>query len=230
MSLPLLNETPRYELVIPSTGKKIRFRPYLVKEEKVLMLAAETKDPSLMMNAIVDTVSACITEKININDLTTFDLEYLFIKLRAKSVGESSKVQVNCVECKTANEYLINLDAIECKTSKTDYMIKLDENISVEMKYPSYSAIDLSGHETELGFGILSSCLSAVHTKDQRIDVSEESPESIRRFLESMTRTQFEQLTEFVSAMPQVVSTVDFDCRNCNAHNHFDIKGIQSFF
>lgn len=230
MSLPLLNENPRYELVIPSTGKKIRFRPYLVKEEKVLMLAAETKDPKQMMNAIVDTVSACITEKLNIQDLTTFDLEYLFIKLRAKSVGESSKVQVNCVECKTANEYSIDLDAVECKISKANHMIKLDDNITVEMKYPSYSSIDLSGDETEMGFGILSNCLSAVHTKDQRIDVSEESAESIRRFLESMTRTQFEQLTDFVSSMPQVVSAVDFNCRNCGTHNHFDIKGIQSFF
>jgi len=230
MALPLLNESPRYEVVIPSTGKKIKFRPYLVKEEKVLMLAAETKDSKQMMNAIIDTVSACVTDKIDVNSLTTFDLEYLFIKLRAKSVGEKSTIQINCESCKEVNEYQIDLDEITCKMNKTDNIIKIDDNISVEMKYPSYSQIDITENETEMGFEVLASCLATVYTQDQRIDVSEEPKESVRRFLESMTRSQFEKVRDYFVDMPQVKAEVEFTCRKCDELNKFDIRGIQSFF
>lgn len=230
MALPLLNESPRYEVVIPSTGKKIKFRPYLVKEEKVLMLAAETKDSKQMMNAIIDTVSACVTDKIDVHSLTTFDLEYLFIKLRAKSVGEKSTIQINCESCKSVNEYQIDLDSITCKMNKIDNIIKLDDNISVEMKYPSYSQIDITENETEMGFEVLASCLATVYTQDQRIDVSEEPKESVRRFLESMTRAQFEKVRDYFVDMPQVKAEVEFTCRNCDELNKFDIRGIQSFF
>jgi hypothetical protein len=114
--------------------------------------------------------------------------------------------------------------------NKTDNIIKIDDNISVEMKYPSYSQIDITENETEMGFEVLASCLATVYTQDQRIDVSEEPKESVRKFLESMTRSQFEKVRDYFVDMPQVKAEVEFTCRKCDELNKFDIRGIQSFF
>lgn len=232
MSLPKLNETPRYEFVIPSTGKKVKFRPYLVKEEKVLMIAAESKDPRQMMNAILDTVSACAVEKFNANALTTFDLEYIFIKLRSKSVGENSTIGVSCQSCEQRNEYSLNLEEIECKSNsqKKSNMIKLTDDITVEMKYPSYRDIEISDDQNEMGFSLLANSIAAVHANGERIDVQDEPKENIKTFLESMTRSQFETITEFLTDMPTVRAHIKFNCKKCASINEFDIKGIQSFF
>lgn len=232
MALPLLNETPRYEFVIPSTGKKVKFRPYLVKEEKVLMIAAESKDPRQMMNAILDTVSACAVEKFNANALTTFDLEYIFIKLRSKSVGENSTIGVSCQSCEQRNEYSLNLEEIECKSNsqKKSNMIKLTDDITVEMKYPSYRDIEISDDQNEMGFSLLANSIAAVHANGERIDVQDEPKENIKTFLESMTRSQFETITEFLTDMPTVRAHIKFNCKKCASINEFDIKGIQSFF
>ena len=232
MSLPKLNETPKYEFVIPSTGKKVRFRPYLVKEEKILMMASETKDPQQMMNAILDTVVACAIEKINPSALSTFDLEYLFIKLRSKSVGETSTIGINCNECKIRNEYSLNLEEIECKTNskKNSNMIKIADNIVVEMKYPGYRDIEVSEDRNEMGFKLISKCIAAIHTEDERIDISLESKENVQTFIESMTRSQFEQIAAFLNDIPQVKAHVKFNCKACSALNELDITGIQSFF
>ena len=230
MALPLLNDTPRYEFVIPSSGKKVKFRPYLVKEEKVLMMASESKDTKQMMNAILDTVVACAVDKINPSSLTTFDLEYLFIKLRSKSVGETSALSINCDECKHKNKYSLNLEEIECKQTKPNNKIKISDKITVEMKYPGYKDIEITDDQNELGFSLLANSIAAVYTEDERIDVSEESKENIRAFLESMTRSQFEAVTAFLQDMPVVKAHVKFNCEKCQALNDFDVKGIQSFF
>jgi hypothetical protein len=230
MALPLLNETPRYEFVIPSTGKKLKFRPYLVKEEKVLMMASESKDPKQMMSAILDTVVSCAVDTINPNSLTTFDLEYLFIKLRAKSVGETSTLSVNCDNCSHKTKYSLNLEEIECKQTKPNNKIKINDKITVEMKYPGYKDIEISEDQNELGFSLLASSIAAVYTENERIDVSEEPKENVRAFLESMTRTQFETITTFLQDMPVVKAHVKFNCEKCQTLNEFDVKGIQSFF
>src|SRR6056300_979503 len=114
MALPSLNDTPKYELKIPSTGKKIKFRPYLVKEEKILLIAAESKDKDQMLGAIIDTINSCVQGNLNVNDLTTFDLEYLFIQMRAKSVGENASLNIKCQSCEEDNEYHMNLEDIRC--------------------------------------------------------------------------------------------------------------------
>lgn len=230
MALPKLNDTPKYDLIIPSTGKKVRFRPYLVKEEKVLMLAAETKDSTQIMSAVMDTIEACVQLPLDVNKLTTFDIEYLFIKLRAKSVGESSNITVKCSSCEHMNEYSINLDDIECKGNKKDKLIQIDDKITIEMKYPSYKDIDLNDDETELGFKLLANSMSAVITEDERIDIEDETPENVRSFLESMTKEQFEKVSSFFLDMPQVKHDVEFDCEKCNTNNKIELKGIQSFF
>lgn len=230
MALPKLNETPKYELKLPSTGEVIKFRPYLVKEEKVLMLAAETKDSTQIMNAITDTIQACVQTPLNLSKLTTFDIEYLFIKLRSKSVGEVSNINLPCKACKEPNEYTVDLESIECVGGTKSKVIQLDDKISAQMKYPSYQNIDFNEDQSSMGFKLLGSSIEAVITEDERIDLQDETPESIREFLESMTKDQFDKLSEFLLDMPQVKHEVKFDCTKCGEHNQVELKGIQSFF
>jgi len=230
MALPVLNDTPKYELTIPSTGKKIKFRPYLVKEEKVLMMAAESGDGRQMMDAILDTIQACIQSSTKVDSLTTFDIEYLFIKLRSKSVGETSTVNLTCNSCKELNEHTIDLEKIECVGKAKDKFIKLDDKITIEMKYPGYKDIDLSRNENEMGFDLLANSMNAVLTEDDRIEIADEPTENVRAFLESMTKEQFEKVSSFLLDMPQVKHNIEYDCKKCGEHNKIELKGIQSFF
>ena len=231
MALPLLNDVPKYTLKIPSTGKSVKYRPYLVKEEKILLLAKESKDQDQIMEAVSDTVRACTADKVRLNDLTTFDLEYLFVKIRAKSVGETVNLVLPCSECKTSNETSLNLDEVQCPVdSKKKNVIKIDDDISVEMKYPSYVEIERTEEAADAAFNIMASSLKAVLTKDERIDVSEEPRETVLAFLESMTGTQFAKLSDFVRTMPQVEHHIIFDCVECGHHNDIEVRGMQSFF
>lgn len=230
MALPKLNESPQYEMIVPSTGKKVKFRPYLVREEKILLMASESGDINQIMNAVINTVTACIGEDISRDSLTTFDLEYLFIKIRSKSVGEKVTITLNCSECGEPHQSDINLEEVKCSKAKKTSIISIDDKISIEMKYPSYGSIDLNVTEDELGFAILANSIEAVLTEEERIDISEESDESVRNFLESMTKQQFEKLAAFLEDMPQVKHNVIFDCVSCTHHNNIEIKGMQSFF
>lgn len=230
MALPVLNDTPKYDLKIPSTGNKIKFRPYLIKEEKVLMMAAESGDGAQMMNAIMDTIEACVQSNIKVDELTTFDIEYLFIKLRSKSVGETSTVNLSCSSCKEPNEITIDLESIECIDNTKNKFVKLNDEITIEMKYPSYKNLDLNQNENEMGFDILTKSMSAVLTEDSRIEMADETSENIRAFLESMTKEQFEKVSSFLLEMPQVKHNIEYDCVKCGDHNEIVLKGIQSFF
>ena len=230
MALPKLNDTPKYEMKIPSTKQKVKFRPYLVKEEKILLMAAETKDLNQIMNAVIDTVNACIETPIARNGLTTFDLEYMFIKIRSKSVGENVDVSLICSACSNEHPVTISLEDIECKMNKSNNVVVLDENVSLEMSYPSYGSMDLTGDADELGFKIIANCIDTVLTQEERINVSEETPESIKNFIESMTKAQFEKVAAYIETMPQVSHNVEFDCSSCGEHNNTIIKGMQSFF
>jgi len=230
MALPSLNDTPKYELKIPSTGKKIKFRPYLVKEEKILLIAAESKDKDQMLGAIVDTINSCVQGNLNVNDLTTFDLEYLFIQMRAKSVGENASLNIKCQSCEEDNEYHMNLEDIRCNVKRKDNVIKLTDDISVEMRYPSYSKLNNVDDEKEVGLSVLMSCMEAVLTEDERIVIADESKESVEKFIESMTRDQFKKVSDFLSDIPKVEYDIDFDCTKCGEHSHYELRGIQDFF
>ena len=233
MALPKINGSPKYDMTIPSTQATIRFRPFLVKEEKVLMMAMESNDTNQMLSAIVDTLDACIEDGVNKDALTTFDVEYMFTKLRAKSVGETSKVGVNCSECETQNEITVNVDHIEVKVPEIDKMIDLGGDITVEMRWPCYSDIiklNPEGNATDQVFAILAASISAVHTADERVDLKDETDEDVQNFIESMNRSQFEQIQKFVEEMPTLKHDVEFECSECNHKNSIALEGMQSFF
>ena len=141
MALPKLNESIKYTTKIPSNGKQVKFRPYLVKEEKILMMALESEDKKVALDAISDTIAACIDEDINVYNLPVFDIEYLFTQIRSKSVGESSDINIKCSECSTPNQVSIDLSKIKVAVPKTIKPIKLTDDMTLTLKYPVLSEV-----------------------------------------------------------------------------------------
>ena len=235
MALPQLNATPKYELNIPSTGQAVRFRPYLVKEEKVLMLAMESKDEKHMYSAIVDTIESCVTDEISRNKLTTFDVEYMFTQIRSKSVGETANIGLKCSECEHANDVSINLDDVKVHMPEISNIIKLTDDVSIEMKWPTYLAMLDSGmhkenNQTEATFELVISCIDKVLTDDEQIYLSDESKSEAMRFVESLNTTQFNMIKEFMEHMPSMKSNVEFVCEECGHHNKYTLQGMNDFF
>lgn len=235
MALPKLNDKPKYELVIPSTQQKVRFRPYLVREEKVLMMAMESEDQTQMFEAIADTIEACVDDEINKTALTSFDVEYMFVKIRSKSVGENIKLTPKCGECEAENEVEIPLDDITITLPVTDLMIKLTDDISIKMKYPSYVEIldkEILNAEsaTKQTFGMILKCIESVMTEDENMMFKEETNKSQMDFIESLSSTQFDEIRKFIEGIPQVSYDASYECVECKHNNEVMLRGMNDFF
>jgi hypothetical protein len=234
MALPKLNDTPKYGMTIPSTGQEVRFRPFLVKEEKVLMLAAETEDQTLILEAITDTLAACIQEDIQMEKLTTFDVEYMFVTLRSKSVGETIDLKMICEKCETENEYKIKIDDLKVVKPKQDKIIILDENISIEMVWPTYKMVGANMNkdlkESDLVFNVLANCIQTVKTEEESFSLKDESQKDIHAFIESMDNLQFKKVQDWIELIPKLSHDVEYDCVKCETHNKTTLEGMQNFF
>lgn len=235
MALPKLNDKPKYDLVIPSTQQNVRFRPYLVKEEKVLMLALESQDQTQIFQAIADTIVACVDEPIDKKILTSFDIEYMFVNIRSKSVGENIKLTPQCTQCETENEISVVLDDIKADMPDVDSVIVLNDDISIKMKYPSYmdlvgGDIFMSESTTEQTFNMISKCIESVLTEDEIISFKDETPKDQMDFIESLSTSQFDDIRVFIEAMPQVSYDASFECTSCNANNELKLRGMNDFF
>lgn len=234
MALPKINSSPAYNVTVPSTGETIEFRPYLVKEEKVLMLAFESGDTKQATKAIGNTLNACVaTEGFDAFRLTTYDVEYLFTMLRTKSVGETSEVILKCSECETKNNVTINLDDVRIDDGavKRDG-IKLTDTVVVDMSYPRYNALekfDATGETMEDSINMLMACVDAVNTEDERYDRDSFSDQDLREFVESLTTDQFTKLAEFLSDIPKLEHEVSFTCTNCKTENTSVLSGMRDF-
>ena len=238
MALPRINETLNFSMTVPSTGKKVKYRPYLVKEEKVLLQAFESGDTKTCLEAMVDTLDACIDpkSKLDVGSLATFDVEYLFIKVRSKSVGESSNVMVNCKECDEPNKYVIDLEAVEVEVEGGDNVVEITDDISVELAYPTYNTIiegeieDVEKNDITAAMDIMAGSVKAVLTEDERIDCVNQSKEEVVEFLNSMTATQLQKVSSFLENMPSLRHSVEFTCEKCQAENKLELKGLADFF
>ena len=233
MALPKLNDTPKFNVTIPSTNQKVRFRPYLVKEEKVLMMAVESGDTKAALAAVVDTIDACIVEDINVDKLSTFDVEYLFTQIRSKSAGENVNIGLKCKSCDQVNEVQIPLDSIKVKVPKVQKIHELSEDVSIELRYPPYRILldmDLENTSSEQSFALAAKCIEAIMHDDERISCDDASDEEMIEFLESMTKEQFENVSNFIEGMPKLQHDVKFECSGCQKKNNIKIEGIQSFF
>ena len=237
MALPRLNnETPHYELTIPSTGKKVKYRPFLVKEQKNLLVALESQDPKNILMAVVDCISSC-TEDVDTNKLSTFDTDYMFVKIRSKSVGEKSTVNAACDKCEHQNPVDVNLDNIKMDNVDTNTTINLSSDISVQLKYPTY--IDMTNNErlfseqqtaTGMLFDTIAMCIESVNTNEERIALKDEPVEEVEAFINSLNGEQLQKITNFVEAMPSLTHKIEYTCESCGHKNEKVLSGIQDFF
>lgn len=236
MALPKVNDTLNFNTKIPSTGKKIKYRPYLVKEEKVLLQAFESGDLKTCLEAIIDTLESCIYEKIDVSGLATFDVEYLFTQVRAKSVGETSNVTVKCKKCEHSNPYQVNVEGLEVEVKDFENIIQINDEISVEIRYPTYESLmrgdieTLKAEDADSVMEIIASSIAAVLTEEERIDCTKLNAEEVLDFLNSMTAPQLRLISEAMTSMPALEHEGEFTCEECGTHNEVHLKGLADFF
>lgn len=230
MALPQLN-TARYTTMVPSLQKEVSFRPYLVKEEKVLMMAMETQDQKSIMRAVKEVIKSCVFDDINVDKLAMFDIEALFLALRSKSVGENVNIKLKC-DCEELTEVNINLDEIQMNDIGEDNVIPLTSEVGVTMRYPALSDIENIDAEggIESMMDMIIKCMDSIYDTDAVHDVSNESKESVQSFLDSLNGEQFKKLAEFFENLPSLNYNAEWDCVGCNKHNTMELKGIASFF
>lgn len=233
MALPKLNSNPKYELTIPSNGIKARFRPFLVKEEKALMIAMESGNQSDALNGLVDTINACATDdNFSAGKLTTFDIEYVFLQLRAKSVGETVKLGLKCSECSTTNDQVIPLDSIKVTLPEIEKVIELEQDITIEVDWPTFNDIKnltIIEDNTESAFAIIAKCIKSINTGSERILTKDISEAELQDFLESMSSGQFTKIKEFFEQIPKLKHDVNFECTKCSHKNKVTVEGVESF-
>ena len=229
MSLPKLN-SPVYEAILPSTEKVIKFRPFLVKEEKVLLTAMEDGSQTALMNAIKTILKNCVQGKINVDRLPLFDIEYLFLKLRSKSVGEVSEIGLKCTdtECGGVNQISINMDEIEVnKPEGHNRKIMISDEIGVMMTYP---VIKTAGITEEDGLEIVKDCIEMVFTEEETHERDSFTKKELDEFIDSMDSKQFSKIKEFFDTMPKLQHTINYKCEKCGEDREVTLQGLDSFF
>jgi len=234
MALPKINSNPEFNVVVPSTGESVSFRPYLVKEEKVLMLAFESKDTAQAAKAIGNTLNACAQDDgFNAFKCTTYDVEYLFTALRTKSVGETSNVILKCSECETKNDIVVNLDDVNLGDSSLKReSVKLTDEISVDMAYPQYgemTKITSEGETLQDGIKMIGACIEAINTDEQSYGREDFKAAELEEFMESLTTEQFKRLSGFLKDIPTLKHDVEFKCVNCGHENNYTLSGMNDF-
>ena len=238
MPLPKIS-TPTYELTLPSTGKPIQYRPFLVKEEKVLVIALESEDTKQITTAIKNVIKSCIqTRGVKVESLPTFDIEYLFLNIRGKSVGEVVEVNLVCPDDnETTVKAEINLDDIQVeKTEGHTNKIKIDNEIMMEMKYPSLDEFiknnfDMSGgSDMDQSFELIASCIDKIYTADEVWTAAGCTKKEIRDFLEQMNSSQFKEIENFYTTMPKLSHTLEITNPKTKVTSEVVLEGLASFF
>jgi len=239
MPLPKIS-TPTYELEIPSTGKKVRYRPFLVKEEKILVMALESEDMKQITNAIIDILSECImTRGVKVAELATFDIEYLFLNIRGKSVGETIEVNVTCPDDgETQVQTEIDIDSIKVQKNKNhNNIIKLDDTLSMKMKYPSIDQFIENNFEVQSeasgvdqSLEMISSCIEMVYNEDECWSAVDCTKQEMIDFVDQMNTKQFKEIEGFFTTMPKLSHTIKVKNPNTKKNNDIVLEGLASFF
>jgi hypothetical protein len=240
MPLPKVN-TPTYELVLPSSGKKIKYRPFLVREEKILIMALETEDTKQITHAVIDILSSCImTKGIVLEKLATFDIEYLFLNVRSKSVGEQVELNVTCPDDKeTSVPVTIDIDSIKIKKNKNHKnTIKLDDSLSLKLKYPSmeqfissnFESAEETGNEIKTTLDMITSCIDIIYNEEESWNASESTKKELGEFIDQLNTKQFKMIEDFFATMPKLTHTLKVKNPKTNIESTIILEGLASFF
>ena len=235
MPLPKL-DVPTYDLTLPSSNRQITFRPFLVKEEKILLMAMEGEEQNEMVNAMKQIIGNCIVEEINVDILPLFDLEFIFLNLRSKSVGAESTVGISCPNCNTTNQFEINLDEIEIsKTEEHTKEIHLTDSVGLIMKYPTVDVlkgVNISEETVDVENTMLmvESCVETLWEGDATYDMSDYTKDERQEFFDNLTQSQFAEIQNFFETMPKLSHDIQYSCSNCDYNDTMTLEGLQNFF
>jgi hypothetical protein len=236
MALPKLS-APRFSVELPSTGQRVSFRPFLVKEEKALLMAATSSDQNSMIDAVKDVLAACVLDdNVNVSNLPFFDLEYLFLNLRAKSVGEVVKLEYrhtggmnySGIECEAVTPVEINLERVKVeRNEKHTNKIKITDNLGVVMRYPTISDIKLVSDGTD-ELKMIAKCIVSVYDEENVYE-----PDNLQDavdFIDSLNTQQFAKIMEFIATMPKLKHTFRYKCKGCGQEDTVTLEGLSDFF
>ena len=238
MSLPKL-KAPIYEAILPSTEKVIKYRPFLVKEEKILLTAMEDGNDKTIANAVKQIIRNCVQGNIKVEDLPTFDIEYLFLRLRAKSVGEKVTLglkpwgcpQNNGELCELTTEVEINLEEVTViKDEKHSPKIMIDDKVGIMMSYPDISVLASEKNNMETGMKVIKDCIRMIFTEEETHERDSFSEKELDEFFDSLNTEQFSKIKDFFDTMPQLKHTAKYKCSTCGEEKETTIQGLNSFF
>lgn len=240
MALPVMS-TPTYTLVIPSNKKSVKYRPFLVKEEKAILIAQQSEDMVTMVDTLKSVIKSCILDKIDPDELATFDLEYIFTQIRAKSVGETIELLFPCdvdhgeKNDKAKVKILIDLTKIDVETPEGhNPKIELFNDVGVMMKYPTIEIMSklekTDTDDLDNIFDIIADCINYIYEGDKIHYAKEQKKEELIEFLGNLNSQQFMLVQEFFSTMPRIKRDVEYDCPICGKHHNKTLEGMQSFF
>ena len=238
MPLPKIN-TPTYELVLPSSNRKVKYRPFLVREEKLLIIALESEDLKQITTAVIDVLNSCIlTKGTKVEKMATFDIEYLFLNVRAKSVGEQVEVNVICPDDgETTVQMSIDIDAIKVQKNKehTD-IVKLDDDISLKLKYPSLTEFISSNfdadatNDVDTTMHMITSCIDIIYNAEESWKASESTPKELEDFVEQLNTKQFKDIENFFNTMPKLSHKINVKNPKTEVESEVVLEGLASFF
>ena len=237
MALPIL-ETPTYELTLPSVDVKVKYRPFLVKEEKILLQALESNENNQIVQALKDIVNSCTFGQLNGENMPTFDLEYVFLQIRAKSVGEIAKLKLLCPDDKeTYGEVEIDLSKVEVQVDEghtNNIVVDKEKNVGIIMKYPTVDSVDTSknvkGLKTEQLFDMITTCMHEIYEGEKVHNVNDYSKEDLHKFLEGLDKQSFDKINKFFETMPQLKHEFELENPKTKVKNKIVLKGAQDFF
>jgi len=230
MPLPVL-ETTTYNLVVPSTKKKLKYRPFLVKEEKILLIAQESESENQILQAVKDIIESCTFSKIDVNKIPMYDLEYIFLKIRSKSVGEVISFQLKCEECGEYNKVELNLEDVEVQfpDEEIDPNIKLTDSVGITLKPINLSDVTKAKGKDVISEALISS-IDSIYDSDNVYSASTCSKKELETFVDSLTHQHLEKIQKYLLNQPTLKHTIEYTCEKCGHKNSYELSGLQSFF
>ena len=249
MGLPTI-AVPEYELTIPSSGKKVKFRPFLVKEEKILLLAMESEESKEIINATKNIIKNCVYGEVNVDEMPTFDIEYIFLQLRGKAKGEILELKYKCPKCEENVPININIDDVKVIQKDKEHTkdIKINEDLGIVMKYPTMELQAKLGAEedkkpqVEQLFETMTSCIDYIYDKETTYPSKDHTEQEMLTFLESLTDDQFQKIAKFFETSPVLKHKLELHCKNkiksdkskekkqCGYKENITLEGLNSFF